>query len=272
MAFFLNVVKGIIIGAGAILPGISSGVFCVIFGIYEKLINSILNLKNDFKKNFFFLLPYVLGGAIGVFLFGNVLNYFFQSFPVPTKSLFLGFILGSIPTLLKKANSNTGFRLHYLVYLAFTFVIGILSIQLEKVLPAFIGTSIIRNDLFYYVLSGFFMSAGIVIPGVSSTVILMTFGVYSSYLEAISTLNFLVLIPLGVGVLMGCFILLKFIRWCFQKHYCETFYCIIGFVLGSVFVLNPGYSFNVQSFLSILLLLFGFLIGLKLEKLEKLQS
>ena len=67
--------KGIILGAGAILPGISSGVLCVILGIYEKLITSVLGLIKDFKTNFKFLLPFFIGGLIGILIFGKFLNF-----------------------------------------------------------------------------------------------------------------------------------------------------------------------------------------------------
>ena len=72
MKFILDVIKGVFIGSGAILPGISSGVFCIIFGIYEKLVDSILNIFKDFKKNFAFLFPIALGGIIGVFAMAMV--------------------------------------------------------------------------------------------------------------------------------------------------------------------------------------------------------
>lgn len=60
MKFLLDCIKGIAIGAGAILPGISSGVLCVIFGIYEKLLDSILNFFNNVKKNIRFLSPILI--------------------------------------------------------------------------------------------------------------------------------------------------------------------------------------------------------------------
>ena len=63
MNFLSNCLKGIAIGSGAILPGISSGVFCVIFGIYDKLLNSILNFFSDIKNNFKFLFPIVIGAG-----------------------------------------------------------------------------------------------------------------------------------------------------------------------------------------------------------------
>ena len=74
--FFTNTIKGIAIGAGAILPGISSGVLCVILGIYEKLLDSILNFFKDIRKNTKFLLPIIIGIAIGVLIFSNF--YFFK--------------------------------------------------------------------------------------------------------------------------------------------------------------------------------------------------
>jgi len=61
MDFINRFLKGTAIGAGAILPGISSGVLCVIFGIYQKLVDSVLGIFKDFKNNFIFLLPIGIG-------------------------------------------------------------------------------------------------------------------------------------------------------------------------------------------------------------------
>lgn len=80
VANVFNFFIGILLGAGAILPGISSGVICVIMGIYDKLIDAIFNLFKDFKKNFLYLLPIGLGGIIGVFLFGNILKLYLMFF------------------------------------------------------------------------------------------------------------------------------------------------------------------------------------------------
>ena len=96
----------------------------------------------------------------------------------------------------------------------------------------------------------------------------MTFGVYATYLEAISNINFVVLLPMGIGILIGSILFLKLMQICLRRYFVQTFYSIIGFVLGSIFVLYPGYGLNFESLFSIFLLLFGFLIGLKLGKLD----
>ena len=75
MNFFVNIFKGIFIGAGAILPGISSGVFCVIFGIYEDLVNRVLHFFKDFKNNVIFFLPLTIGAGISIIFISKGLLY-----------------------------------------------------------------------------------------------------------------------------------------------------------------------------------------------------
>lgn len=267
MKFLIDYLKGIALGAGAILPGISSGVLCVIFGLYEKLIDSVLNIFKDFKNNFKFLLPICLGGITGILLFGKILKYLFNTYPMQTKFAFIGLIIGCIPILFKKANAKKGFRLHYLIYLIIAFLMGVLSIILEQ----FLGSNIsyeANTGYIFLVIAGFFMSIGIVVPGVSSSVILMTFGIYYEYLDAISTLNLSILVPLTIGVILGGYLFLKIIKYLLENYFPETFYAIIGFVLGSVLILYPGFSFNTTGFISLLCFAVSFIISLQFEKLE----
>ena len=155
MYFVKNCLKGIAIGSGAILPGISSGVFCVIFGIYEKLLDSVLNFFKDIKNNLKFLTPILIGTALGFFIFGNILNYCLYNFPIQTKSIFIGLILGSIPTLIKEINKKEKFKHSYLIFFFFALSIGIGSIFLES----FFNFNTIDNlNFFYLVVCGFLMS------------------------------------------------------------------------------------------------------------------
>ena len=127
LKFIYLLIEGIALGAGAILPGISSGVLCVIFGIYDKLINSVLEFFNDVKKNIKFLTPILIGIGIGVILFGNILRTIFELCPIQTKFTFMGLIIGCIPSLITTANKKDGFRLHYLLYSFITLSIAIID-------------------------------------------------------------------------------------------------------------------------------------------------
>ena len=132
LSFIKDIFKGICIGAGAILPGISSGVFCVILGIYDKLVSSVLNLFKDFKKNFLYLLPFGIGAFIGIVLFGNLLKFLYTSYPMQTKYSFIGLILGSIPLMIKDVHKSRAFKKKYILYTIIAFLIGTIMVILEK--------------------------------------------------------------------------------------------------------------------------------------------
>ncbi len=146
---------------GAILPGISSGVLCVIFGIYEKLLDSILNFFKDIKNNTKFLLPIFIGVAIGIIIFGNVLRFLFNNYTTETLFCFIGIIIGGIPTLIKTANEKSRFKLHYIVYTIIALLLTLLLLYIENNINPTLLNSI---SFLYLVLAGFIMSIGVVVP------------------------------------------------------------------------------------------------------------
>lgn len=256
MNFLSNCIKGIFIGAGAILPGISSGVLCVIFGIYEKLLDSILHFFQNVKQNLKFLFPLVIGGFIGVFLFGNLLNYVFYKFPIQTKSIFIGLILGSIPPLLKQVHQGTSFQIKYIPFLLIALLLGGLSVILEKHLQ--LSYNLANINFLYLFICGICMSAGVIIPGVSNTVILMLLGVYGIYLSAVSSMFLPILVPLGLGLIFGSLFFMKLTEFLLDNFYLQTFYAIVGFTIGSIFVLFPELHSGLDILISLLCIVLGF--------------
>lgn len=242
----IQFIKGIFIGAGAILPGISSGVFCVIFGIYEQLINSVLNFFKNCKKNLTFLLPIILGTIIGIILFGKLLKSLFYSFYMQTCFCIIGFIIGGIPCLLKRNTKKL--NITSIIIMLFTLFFSLYLVNLENTSYNF-HTSVLSYKKL--IISGFLMSAGIIIPGISSTVILMLFGIYDIYLDAISSINIAVLLPMGIGLVIGGIIFLKTIQVLLKKIPQHTYYAIAGFTLGSIFILFPGFCFDIKGLISV---------------------
>lgn len=259
MTGFLNIIKGIFIGAGAIVPGLSSGVLCVIFGIYEKLLDAVLNFFKDIKQNIKFLFPIALGVGIGVLLFSNGLNYALYAFPIQTKSIFIGLILGTIPSLIKEVNEKEPFRPQNVVYLLIALAIGIVTVILENQMT--IISNVEEINSFYLILCGVIMSLGIIVPGVSSTIILMLLGVYSIYLQSVANLYLPVLIPMGIGLVLGSIVVMKVTKILLEKQYAKTFYSIIGFTIGSILVLVPQGMNTLEMILSILCILLGIYIS-----------
>lgn len=244
--------------------GISSGVFCVIFGIYEKLVNSVLNFFNDYKKNIKFLLPIVIGVIVGIILFGNILKTLFNNFYIPTCFCIIGFIIGGVPNLLKQNTKKLD--LNSVIFLLFTFFLSLYLVVIEDESHNNLSINTSFGNL---VLAGLFMSAGIIIPGVSSTVILMLFGIYEAYLSAVSSINIAILFPIAIGVIIGSFVFLKIMQF-LLKHFAQyTYYAITGFTLGSIFVLFPGFAYGLQGIISIVLFIISMKLSYKMSLIKK---
>lgn len=267
MKHFFNLLKGIGIGAGCILPGISSGVLLVVFGLYDKLIHSVLHFFKDIKNNSKFLFPIVLGTFLGIVLFGNILQLLFSSFPSQTKSIFIGLLLGSLPLLFKQANGKKGFRLRYILPLLVTFFISMLLLYCENKMH-FTGNISVEGNFFFFIFSGFCMSIGIVIPGISSTVILMLLGIYPIYLAAVSSLNLPVLLPMALGIVIGGFLFMHLIQFLMTHYFSLTYYGIIGFAVGSTFVLYPTLDSLSTVITSLICLCIGFYMTSSIEKIK----
>ena len=102
------------------------------------------------------------------------------------------------------------------------------------------------------------ISIGIVVPGVSSTIILMLMGVYYIYLNSVSNLYLPVLVPMGMGIILGSLLFMKIIKILLEKFYKETMYSIIGFSIGSILVLIPQVTSSVEILISIFCICLGY--------------
>ena len=239
--------------------------FCAVYGLYERIVDSLVNFFKDIKNNIKFLFPIGIGTLVGIFTVGNVLKILFSKYTMQTSFAFIGLILGSIKLIIKEANIKRIRFTHILCFL-FTLSFSIFLVTLEK-----------NNSFVYYsqsidskelILCGFLMSAGIIIPGLSKTVILMFLGIYELYLTSISTLNFSFLVPLGIGIIIGSIIFLIVFNFLFKRFKSHTYFGIIGFVLGSIFILYPGFTFNNKGLISIILFVICLIVGLKLSNLK----
>lgn len=262
LRFIKNIITGIFIGAGAIIPGVSSGVICVILGTYEKLLNSILNIFDDFKENIKFLIPIVIGIIVGMILLGKVLRYLFYAYPEEISFIFIGLITGSIPSLIKKIDVQERFKFNNIWYMILSMIIGFTMIAVENRISI---TSNTEFNFMYLVFAGACMSIGVVVPGISSTIILMILGVYSAYITSIAEVYLPIIFPIGIGLSIGAIICMKIIKKLLDKYYIKTFYSIIGFSIGSAFVLYPGINFDLTGVISILCFLLGWTITRMLD-------
>ncbi len=252
----INFLKGIIGGIGNIVPGLSGSALLVVLGVYDECIHAIGNIFKDFKKSVLYLLPIGIGIAIGTFIFSNIIELCLKNYETATSIVFLGFIIGTLPSLFGQAKKEK-FNKSFLIPLIITFLIGI-SLLFFK------GNSylvITDYNWFTLILVGILIACSTIIPGISSTVLLTMIGMYDIYITAINTLNIKILFFVFIGLAIGAFLLSKIIDHLLTKYYGYTFYGIIGFVIATIPAIIRGpIIFNIEFVISVCLAIIACLI------------
>ncbi len=234
MEHIKNLINGMLIGISSIIPGMSGGTMAVILDIFDQMIGAISNLRRTFKKSVIYLAPIGIGMVLGVLLLSGFLSGMLQSHPVEMQLFFIGVVAGSLPLVTRKALEEP-FRRHSLLALMGTLAV---MICIFFVKPDDSGVELIRNpgvsQMIQLMLYAAFAAAAMVIPGVSGSFFLMLFGVYHSVLTAVSEWNFAVLIPVGIGMIIGILFCAKLLDLLLQQHKQAMYFGILGCVVGSI--------------------------------------
>lgn len=259
---FKNFIYGLIIGIGFIIPGVSGGVLAAILGIYEEVLNRIINIKNNFKENISYLLPIIFGITLSILLFSKLILYLLNKRVFFISYVFMGLILGCIPFLIKTIKNKTNKKANYLLIFT-SFIFGIFLFYLEN---NYLSSNTNINT-FTMIIGGFIYSIGKIVPGISGAALLMIIGIYEYLLNILANpfninLNTIInLIPFILSFIISSYFIIKLINYLLNKHFRNTYSVIIGFVLSSIVFLYP----NSFSFTSIIILISSFLISYNLS-------
>lgn len=276
-----SILRGMIIGIANIIPGVSGGTMSVSMGIYDKLIHAVTHLKSDFKNSFKFLLPILIGVGIGIVFLSFLIEYLFLKIPIQTNLLFIGLISGGLPAILKNVD-NKGFKVSYLIsFVLFFLVVVLLALMGDKNGNDVVLSISVKNGFNIFIV-GIIASATMVIPGVSGSMILMLMGYYEPIIEminrfirAVISLDIknaveclIVLLPFGIGVILGIVIIAKLIDFIFNKFTYLAYWAIIGLIFASPIAIIftndfSGINFSVLA-TSIIAFIVGFFVAYKL--------
>ena len=267
--YIRNIIAGIIIGVANIIPGVSGGTMAVVLGVYDRLIDSIsLNLKK-LKQNWLFLLTILGGAGVGILLFAKLLTYLFENYNVPTQFFFIGLIVGSIPLVWKKTIEHKEFQTINLIPFIVTFG-AMLAMSIIKEGENTIETELSPMLFVVLILNSAFAAISMIIPGISGSFILKALGQYETVLAAIDRLDIIILIPVGIGVIIGIIGGAKLISILLKKFHQGVYAAILGLVIGSVFVIYPmDFRFNLLGFIAIIALALGVGITILMDRLNK---
>lgn len=274
MKFILDILRGCAIGIANIIPGVSGGTLAVSMGIYDKIINSVTGLFRHFKKSVSTLFPYAIGMVVGLLGLSFLIEFLFARYPLPTVLLFIGLILGGVPALTKRIKGKP--------IGVFGVVLFVLFFLLLVLLPLIAGeerTDLVLTPDTVTIIKLFFVgviaSATMVIPGVSGSMILMSLGYYAPILSSITAFvravlaldisaaltECAILIPFGIGILVGIFAIAKLISFLLARVETYTYCAVLGLVMASPISIFTAFKIPSPSVLTLVLSPIALLTG-----------
>ena len=234
LPWFKRVLQGAAIGVGAILPGISGGVLCVIFGIYQPMMSLLAHPIKAFRKYAALLFPVLIGWAAGFVGLAGVVDWMFSTSMDLAVCFFIGLIAGMLKPLFQEAGAQGRSKSSW-VSLAVSFVVFLTLLIYLK-----IGNAInLQPNIFWYFICGVLWGVSLIVPGMSSSSLLIFLGLYHPMTAGIKVLAPNVIFPLIVGIIVFVSISARIVKKLFEKHYSVAYHSIIGFVIASTIMIIP---------------------------------
>ena len=238
--FLRDVLAGMCIGIGFIIPGFSGGTVAAILGIYQRLISAVANVFKEFKKSIVTLLPISIGLIIGIGALLFPIGYFLDKFPLPTVSLFVGLAMGGIPTMAGRVKEKVE------AIDIMTLLSTLVGVILLAIIPGGREVNLIGLNLGGYILLfliGMIGACALVIPGISGSMLLLILGYYRPLVRLVTDnilqfenvgASMLVLGVCGAGMVLGFFLISFVMKLLLEKYPRGTYFAIIGFIVGSL--------------------------------------
>lgn len=260
-----NIFRGLIMGISDLVPGVSGGTIAVLLGIYDRLLEAISGFfSKEWRRHIGFLLPLAAGVGAALLLLSRVIDYFLNHHFVPTQYFFLGLIIGVLPFVIDQAEAKQYFTgRHFAGLLVAAVLIASMAFMDTGGSAEPITTLTLPVALGLFA-SGWLASMAMLLPGISGSFVLLLLGVYSTAINALSELILPLIGVIGAGVIIGFIVSSKGISYVLAHYRHMTYAVIIGLIIGSVFVVFPGFA---DDFASLAVCLVTFIAGFGLTML-----
>jgi len=254
---------GLLIGAGAILPGVSGGVLAVVFDIYRPMMEVLTSPRTAIPKYWIWFPPIAVGWAAGFLGFAKGIAAAIRLSDTITTWLFVGLIVGTLPSLFREAGKEgRGMRAWLSLLLCAAAVFSGLFYVSR------IANVSVTPNFWWYNFCGALWGMSVVIPGMTSSSVLMALGLYQPLLEGLASLDFFVLSASIPGLVLTVLLLARLVNWFFRRYYAVAFHGILGIVLASTVVIIPTQYAQGEALWSALCCVGGFLLAFLLAKLD----
>lgn len=255
---------GLIIGSTMIVPGVSGGSMAMILGIYDRLISSISSFHKNVKENLIFLIMFAASALVGMFLCSMPIGWLLEHYNMPTLYFFIGAVLGGVPMIAKKAGvSEVSLEVVGYMLLGAICVLIISGIPTGKVSAA---VQMEAGGWIWLLFIGVISASALVLPGISVSHFLLVIGIYDQLMEAMREVKISYLLPLGIGLVIGIFLITRFLEYLLNRYPRESYLIILGFIFGSVVGILPGIPVGMELIVSILMMIIGFVAIFSLSR------
>lgn len=241
--------EGMLVGIGAILPGISGGTLCVAFGMYRPIIELLNDIMGGIKKHWLMFLSFFVGVFIGFVGLSGAVDRLMQLNPSLITFIFVGFIIGTIPELFSEAGERGRSKYSYIS----------IAVALAVMLPVLLLLNTtysfsIEPSIWSFALCGAIWGLSFIVPGLSSSSLILLIGLYQPMNEGISHLRPAVIFPLGIAMLVTVLLLGKVMNILLDKAYSIVTHAVIGFVISTVvmLIINTPIGTGIGIFFNIL--------------------
>lgn len=249
---FYTALKGMAMGVANVIPGVSGGTIALITGIFERLINAIksfnlnalkLLLQGKFKEfakatDLYFLISLFLGIGIAIILIARLFDYLFQAYPVYIWAFFFGLILASVYFVGKTIDK-------WNIAVVVSFILG----TTIAALFTFLSPASENDSFLYLILCGVVAICSMILPGLSGSFVLILMGNYQLVaIHAINEMDFGIILPVGIGAVVGLIAFSHFLSWLFKKYKNQTIGALSGFIFGSLGIIWPWKNAIIETF------------------------
>ncbi|WP_300024358.1 DUF368 domain-containing protein [Oscillibacter sp.] len=265
MRWLRDLLCGVLIGAGAILPGVSGGVLAVVFDIYRPFMEVLTHPRSAVPKYWIWFFPIALGWCVGFLGFAKGIAACLDQSATVTIWLFIGLIVGTVPSLFREAGREGRSAASWLSFFLCALVMFASLFYVSRIVHAQV-----EPNFWWYNFCGALWGMSVVIPGMTSSSVMMALGLYQPMLEGLARLDLVVLAACIPGMVLAVALLARFMSWFLRRHYAVAFHGILGIVLASTLVIVPlSYTGGGEILLSALCCGCGFALAFFLARLDR---
>lgn len=242
-------ILGALIGLAVIVPGVSGSAVAIIFRLYEKLLYALGGIFRRFKESARFLLPIALGGIVGLAAGFFGVRFLLNLLPFAIVALFAGLMLGAFPAVTDEIKGEKPTPLRIILFLlGLLFPIGLSALSVFGTPDMLSLENLSWYHYILFLLVGYAIAVTQLVPGLSATALLMTFGCFTPLMNSVSLtywrenpMVLLVYACLAVGFVLGLLTFSNGLSRLLEKKRAPAFYTIAGLSLGSIVTMffNP---------------------------------